>query len=388
MIPYSTQTINKKDIDSVVRTMKSDFLTQGPKSKIFERLISKTVNSKYTTVVNSATSALHISCMALNFKKGDILWTSPNTFSASSNCALHLGGKVDFVDINPYDGNMDVKLLENKLKLVKKSKLPKILVPVHFSGNPVEQDKIFFLSKKYNFKIIEDASHALGAKFKNETIGSCKWSDITVFSFHPVKIITTFEGGAATTNSKKLYERLRLFSNHGITKDSKKFYFNKHKPWYYEQQLLGLNYRLTDVAAALGISQLNKMKKFIKTRNYLAKLYEKNLDKKFVFTLDVKKNSLSSYHLYIIRLKDNVKYLHEKLFLFLRKKRINVNLHYIPVHLHPYYRKMGFKKGDFKNAEDHANRSISLPIFPGLKKNKVQLIYRLINNFFLQNAKK
>ena len=261
MIPYSTQTINNRDINSVVKTMKSSFLTQGPKIRTFEKLISKKVNSKYTSVVNSATSALHISCMALNFKKGDILWTSPNTFSASSNCALHLGGKVDFVDIDPFNNNVDINLLEKKLKLTRNSNRPKIFVPVHFSGNPVEQDKIFYLSKKYNFKIIEDASHALGATYKNEKVGSCKWSDITVFSFHPVKIITTFEGGAATTNNKKIYEKLKLFSNHGITKNSKNFFFRKNEPWYYEQQLLGLNYRLTDVAASLGISQIKNLQK-------------------------------------------------------------------------------------------------------------------------------
>ena len=387
MIPYSTQTINNKDINSVVKTMKSSFLTQGPKIKIFEKLISKKVNSKYTSVVNSATSALHISCMALNFKKGDILWTTPNTFSASSNCALHLGGKVNFVDINPFDNNVDINLLEKKLKLTRNSNLPKIFVPVHFSGNPVEQDKIYYLSKKYNFKIIEDASHALGAIYKNEKVGSCRWSDITVFSFHPVKIITTFEGGAATTNNKKIYEKLKLYSNHGITKNSQNFFFKKNEPWYYEQQLLGLNYRLTDVAASLGISQIKNLQKFIKSRNNIAKQYEKKLDKKFVNTTLIKKNSKSSFHLYVIKLKDNVKFLHKKLFLYLRKKKINVNLHYIPVHLHPYYRKLGFKKGDYKFAEDHATRSISLPIFPGLKKSKVELISKIINNF-LKNEKK
>ncbi len=387
MIPYSTQTINNKDINSVVKTMKSSFLTQGPKIKTFEKLISKKVDSKYTSVVNSATSALHVSCMALNFKKGDILWTTPNTFSASSNCALHLGGKVDFVDIDPFDNNVDVNLLEKKLKLTRNSNLPKIFVPVHFSGNPVEQDKIYNLSKKYNFKIIEDASHALGATYKNEKVGSCRWSDITVFSFHPVKIITTFEGGAATTNSKKIYEKLKIFSNHGITKNSKNFFFNKNKPWYYEQQLLGLNYRLTDVAASLGISQIKNLQKFIKSRNNLAKIYEKKLNKKFLYTTLIKKNSTSSFHLYVIKLKDNVKFLHKKLFLHLRSKKINVNLHYIPVHLHPYYRKLGFRKGDFKFSEDHANRSISLPIFPGLKKSKVDFISKTINNFF-KNEKK
>ena len=283
MIPYSTQTVDKSDIKAVVKTLKSKFLTQGPQIEKFEKKISQKVKAKYTSVVNSATSALHISCMALGFKKNDILWTSPNTFSASSNCALHLGGKVDFVDIDYRSGNIDVNLLERKLFNSKKiNKLPKILVPVHFAGNPTEQDKIYQLSKKYKFKIIEDASHAIGASYKNEKVGSCKWSDITVFSFHPVKIITTFEGGAATTNDKNIFKKLKLYSNHGITRDNKNFTFKKKQAWYYEQQLLGLNYRMTDVAATMGISQIKKLNKFVNARNNLAKIYNKHLSTNFL----------------------------------------------------------------------------------------------------------
>ena len=256
MIPYSTQKIDKRDIDEVIKTLKSSFLTQGPKVIKFEKQIAIKVNAKYAATTNSATSALHISCLALGFQKDDILWTSPNTFVASSNCALHIGGKVDFVDIDYLTGNIDINLLEKKLlRAKKKNKLPKILVPVHFSGLPTEQQKIYKLSKKYNFKIIEDASHSLGAKYKNEKVGSCKWSDISIFSFHPVKIITTFEGGCATTNKKIIYEKLKLFLNHGITKEKKKFKFKQNKSWHYEQQLLGLNYRMTDVSASIGLSQ-------------------------------------------------------------------------------------------------------------------------------------
>ena len=388
MIPYSTQTISKKDIKEVIKVLKSSFLTQGPKIKKFEISISKKVGVKYVSVVNSATSALHISCMALGFKKDDILWTTPNTFSASSNCALHLGGKVDFVDINYQTGNIDVDLLEKKLLYSKrKNKLPKILIPVHFAGYPSEQDKIYKLSKKYNFKIIEDASHSLGAKYKNQKVGNCKWSDITVFSFHPVKIITTFEGGAAMTNNQDLDKKLKLFLNHGITKDKKYFHNKKQKrkAWYYEQQLLGLNYRMTDVAATMGISQISRLNKFVTARNKIAKIYDKFLDKNFLVLPQRENHILSSYHLYVIKVKDEFNYLHEKLFNFLRDKKINVNLHYIPVHLHPYYKKLGFKKGDFKNSEKHSNRAISIPIYPNLKEKKVKDISNLINNFLKKN---
>ena len=388
MIPYSTQTISKKDIKEVIKVLKSSFLTQGPKIKKFEISISKKVGVKYVSVVNSATSALHISCMALGFKKDDILWTTPNTFSASSNCALHLGGRIDFVDINYQTGNIDVDLLEKKLLYSKrKNKLPKILIPIHFAGYPSEQDKIYKLSKKYNFKIIEDASHSLGAKYKNQKVGNCKWSDITVFSFHPVKIITTFEGGAAMTNNQDLDKKLKLFLNHGITKDKKYFHNKKQKrkAWYYEQQLLGLNYRMTDVAATMGISQISRLNKFVTARNKIAKIYDKFLDKNFLVLPQRENHILSSYHLYVIKVKDKFNYLHEKLFNFLRYKKINVNLHYIPVHLHPYYKKLGFKKGDFKNSEKHSNRAISIPIYPNLKEKKVKDISNLINNFFKKN---
>ena len=390
MIPYSTQTINKEDIKEVIKTLQSQFLTQGPKVEKFEKIIAKKVGSKFASVVNSATSALHISCMALGFKKNDILWTSPNTFVASANCALHLGGKVDFVDIDYLTGNIDINLLEKKLILAKKkNKLPKILIPVHFAGLPTEQDKIFKLSKKYNFKIIEDASHSIGAKYKNQKVGNCKWSDITVFSFHPVKIITTFEGGAATTNNKNLDEKLKLFLNHGITKNKKNFQNNEKKKhaWYYEQQLLGLNYRMTDVAATMGISQIKRLNKFVKARNKIAKIYNKSLDKNFLILPPTEDNVLSSFHLYVVKVKDESSFLHEKLFNYLRKKKININLHYIPVHLHPYYKKLGFKKGDYKSSEKHSISAISLPIYPNLKEKKVRDIAKLINNFYLKIKK-
>ncbi len=389
MIPYSKQTLDKKDIKAVVKTLKSPFLTQGPLIQKFEKIISNKVGAKYSAVVNSATSALHVSCMALDFKKDDILWTTPNTFVASSNCALHLGGKVDFVDIDYKTGNMSVEKLEKKLYFSKKKNLlPKIVVPVHFAGNPTEQDQIFKLSKKYKFKIIEDASHSLGAKYKLEKVGSCRWSDITVFSFHPVKIITTFEGGAAITNNLRVFKKLKLFSNHGITKSKKDFVFNKRIKWHYEQQLLGLNYRMTDVAASIGISQMRKLNKFVSFRNKIAKNYEKLLDKRYLILPEIRKDILSSFHLYVVKVKDKYSFLHEKLFNHLRNKKINVNLHYIPVHLHPYYRKIGFKPGNFKNSEKHAKTAISIPIFPNLSSKKQIYISKLINNFFKKNYEK
>ena len=389
MIPYSRQSLDKKDQEAVLKTLKSNFLTQGPLINKFERQISKTVGAKFAAVVNSATSALHVSCMALGFRKNDILWTTPNTFVASSNCALHLGGKVDFVDIDYDSGNMCVEKLEQKLFYSKKKNLlPKIIVPVHFSGNPTEQDHIYKLSKKYKFKIIEDASHSLGAKYKNEQVGSCKWSNITVFSFHPVKIITTFEGGAALTNSIKIYENLKILSNHGITKNFKDFSFKNKGNWYYEQKLLGLNYRMTDVAASIGLSQIKKLKKFVKLRNLIAKKYEKLLDKEYLILPKIKKNVQSSFHLYVIKIKNKYLSTHKKLFNHLRKNRINVNLHYIPVHLHPYYRKMGFKTGDFLNSEKHAKSAISIPIYPKLTNKNLVKISNLINKFYNNKLKK
>ena len=389
MIPYSRQTLDKKDRNAVLKTLKSSFLTQGPLINKFEKQISKTVGAKFAAVVNSATSALHVSCMALGFQKNNILWTTPNTFVASSNCALYLGGKVDFVDIDYDSGNMCIEKLEQKLFYSKKKNLlPKILVPVHFSGNPTEQDHIHKLSKKYKFKIIEDASHSLGAKYKKEQVGSCKWSDITVFSFHPVKIITTFEGGAALTNSIKIYKSLKIFSNHGITKNFKDFSFKNKGNWYYEQKLLGLNYRMTDVAASLGLSQIKKVKKFVKSRNLIAKKYEKLLDKKYLILPKIKKNVQSSFHLYVVKVKTKYLSKHKKLFNYLRKKRINVNLHYIPVHLHPYYRKMGFKTGDFLNSEKHAKSAISIPIYPKLTDKNLVKVSNLINKFFYNKLKK
>ncbi len=384
-IPYSRQLIDSKDINEVIKTLKSDFLTQGPKINELEKKFSKTVRSKYCTTVNSATSALHVACIALGLKKGDYLWTVPNSFVASSNCGLLIGAKVDFVDINFSTGNIDINILEKKLKNTPKKKLPKILVPVHYGGLPPQLDKISILSKKYNFKILEDASHAIGSSYKGSKIGNCKWSDITIFSLHPVKIITAGEGGIASTNNKLLDRKMKMLRNHGITKDKKFFKKKNNFKWYFEQQFLGLNYRMTDISAALCISQLKKIKNFVSKRNKIANLYKRLLNKKYLDLPHSNKISYSSFHLFVIRVKN--KYSREKLFNFLRKKKILVNLHYIPIHLHPYYKKLGFKKGQFPQSEKHAERSISLPIFPSLKTQQIKLITKYINYFLEKNEK-
>jgi len=388
MIPYGKQLIDSKDIESVKKALLSDWLTTGPLVEKFEKEIKKKTKSKFALAVNSATSALHLACMALDLKKGDYVWTTPNTFVSTANVALLCGAKVDFIDIELENYNLCTENLEKKLKKTPKKKLPKIVIPVHFGGHPCEMKKIQELSKKYKFKIIEDASHSIGAQYKNEKVGSCRWSDITVFSFHPVKIITTFEGGAALTNKNEIYKKLKMYSNHGITKNKKDFSNKKKGKWYYEQKFLGLNYRMTDVAASLGTSQIKKLNKFVNARNKIANKYAKLLNNKYIILPNIKNNTKSSFHLYVIKLRDEYNYLHEKLFNYLRKNKFNVNLHYIPVHLHPYYRKIGYKSGMFINAEKHAKSSISLPIYPGLENKNINNISKLINNFFNKNVKK
>lgn len=366
MIPYGKHDINQDDINSVLEVLKSDFLTQGPQVPIFERSVSEFVGAKHGVAVNSATSALHIACLSLGFTKGDILWTSPNTFVASANCAIYCGGKVDFVDINPDTLNMCPNALEAKLILAKeKGLLPKIVVPVHFAGQSCDMKRIYELSLQYDFKIIEDASHAIGGKYLNQYIGNCSYSDITVFSFHPVKIITTAEGGLATTNQSNLAERMNLFRTHGITRDKNLFNTKSEGSWYYEQHELGFNYRLTDLQAALGIAQLQRIQSFIEKRHILRECYEKLLDSENIILPKQDKNCYSALHLYPIQLKLDALTLSKKeIFESLCDQGIGVNTHYIPVHFHPYYEKLGFNRGDFPNAEHYYKSAISIPIFP------------------------
>lgn len=378
-INYSKHNISKKDITSVIKVLKSDFLTQGPTVKFFEKKIKKIVSAKYAFAVNSATSGLHVACMSIGISKNDVVWTSPNSFVASSNCALYCGAKIDFVDIDLKNYSLCPTKLENKLKSTKKKFLPKAIVLVHFAGYATNLERIKRLSKKYNFKIIEDASHALGGKYKNSYIGNCQFSDVCVFSFHPVKSITTGEGGLITTNSKKISAKINLFRNHGINRD-KKFLLNKTlKINHYEQIELGFNYRMSDIAAALGISQANRLKKFTHKRISVAKFYDKELInlpiQKPIFSKD------SSWHLYVILLKNNS--IRKKLFEFLKKKKINCQIHYIPIHIHPYYKKIGFKKKDFPNSVEYYERCLSLPIFFDLKFSAQKKIISLIKIFFL-----
>ncbi len=383
MIPYSKQFVSADDIKSVVKVLKSDFLTQGKQVPKFENKIKKFVGAKYAVAVSSASAALHLSCIALGLKKNDILWTVPNTFVASASCGLHCGAKIDFVDIDKNTNNISIYELEKKLKKAKKSKkLPKILIPVHFSGFPYEQDKIFKLSKKYKFKIIEDASHALGAKYKNINVGSCKWSNITVFSFHPVKPITTGEGGVITTNSKECYEILSKLRTHGITKNLNELNKKINSKWYYEQQLLGFNYRMSDIHASLGISQLKKINVFLKHRSKIANIYDKKLLHPLIVLPKKDKEYISTYHLYVIKLKlKKINRSYDYIFKKIQSKGIGINLHYLPVHLHPLFRKMGFKKGDFPSAEKYSKCAISIPIYFGLKNKDQKKVINIIKNF-------
>jgi len=384
-IPYGRQDISEDDITEVIKVLKSDFLTQGPQVPIFEDNISKYVGSDFAFAVNSATSALHIACLALEVGKGDLVWTSPNTFVASANCALYCGANIDFVDIDPETNNISVQSLRVKLEAAKKSdSLPKVFIPVHLSGNSCEMKEIFLLSKKYNFKIIEDASHAIGASYDGGKIGSCKYSDITVFSFHPVKIITTCEGGVATTNDKEIAEKLDLFRSHGITRNEEFMSKTSDGPWYYEQIGLGFNYRMTELQAALGSSQLKRLDRFIQKRNDLAKIYDSSLCKDHIDLPKIGSLSYSSFHLYIIKIKnitDNKT--HKSFFQYMRNLGIGVNLHYIPVHFHPYYKNLGFKEGDFPVSEDYYKKAISIPLYYGLQPDDQKFVIDKINSYFL-----
>lgn len=381
MIPYSRQYISRQDIKAVLNTLKSDFLTQGPAVSKFENSLSKFSGAEYAIATSSATGALHVACLALGVGTDDWVWTSPNSFVASANCARYCGAKIDFVDIDPFTANMSVVKLAEKLEVAKKSgKLPKVVILVHFAGQSCEMDKIYDLSQVYGFKIIEDASHAIGGKFRGEMIGNCRYSDITVFSFHPVKIITTGEGGAALTNSVEIARKLRLLSNHGITRE--KELFNEVGPdeiWNYQQINLGFNYRMTDIQAALGTSQLSKINKFMKARYKIVKYYNHSFQCFPLSVLYVAPYSLSANHLYVIRVESH---LQKSLYLHLKKFGIEANLHYIPIHLQPYFSKLGFKQGDFPESEKHFKTAISIPIYIGLKRYKQKRVINSINEFF------
>lgn len=367
MIPYGRQDITAADIEQVAQVLRSDFLTQGPAVPRFEQAVATRVRANHGVAVNSATSALHIACLALGLKEGDELWTVPNTFVASANCARYCGARVDFVDIDSRTWNISVPLLRDKLSAAKRAgKLPKVIVPVHFAGQPTDQQAIWALANEHGVRVIEDASHSIGALRNGEPVGSCRWADITVFSFHPVKIITTAEGGLALTNDARLAHSMSMLRSHGITREREAFTAPSAGPWYYEQQQLGFNYRMTDVQAALGLSQLARLDEYIERRNALARRYQQAFQGLPLDLPHVVEGSRSAFHIYVIRLQGATAARHCATFEALRERGVAVNLHYMPVHLQPYYRRLGFTPGQFPEAERHGTSAITLPLYPAL----------------------
>ena len=372
MIPYGRQDITQADIDAVVGVLQSDFLTQGPMVPRFEKIVAQHVGARHALAVNSATSALHIACLALGLGQGDWLWTTPVTFVASANCGLYCGAQVDFVDIDPRTYNLCPQALERKLEQAERvGKLPKVLVAVHLCGQPCDMAVIHALAQRYGVKVIEDASHAIGGKYQGEFIGNGRYSDITVFSFHPVKIITTAEGGMALTNDAELADKMALLRSHGITRDPAQMTHESDGPWYYQQIDLGFNYRMTELQAALGVSQMERLDQFVARRHQLAQRYDQLLAKLPVTTPWQHPDSYSGLHLYVIRLQhDQIGKSHRQVFEALRELDIGVNLHYIPVHTQPYYEAMGFKVGDFPEAERYYAEAFSLPMFQTLSEEQ------------------
>lgn len=378
MIPYGKQSISQADIDAVVGVLESDWLTQGPKVPMFESAITNYCNVDFACATNSATSALHIACLALDVGKNDIVWTSPISFVASANCALYCGAKIDFVDIDLTTGNMSVVALEKKLINAKqKNCLPKVVIPVHLAGQSCDMLAIHKLATQYGFKIIEDASHAIGAQYLGKQVGNCQFSDICIFSFHPVKIITSAEGGMAVTNSEYIAKRLKRLRSHGITTDPTEMTEASHGPWYYQQIELGFNYRMTELQAALGVSQMQRLDEFILARNAIASIYTQAFKAQPLNHLAQSDACLSSYHLYILQLED--KAAHHTLICELRNRKIMSHLHYIPIHIQPYYAALGFKESDFPNAIEYYQTSLTIPLHPGLTQSEQEFIIQTIN---------
>ena len=367
MIPYGRHHISEDDIKAVEEVLKSAFLTQGDKVALFEQTIAQYVGAKYAYAVNSATSALHIACLAIGLGKGDWLWTTPITYVASANCGRYCGADVDFVDIDPKTLNMSIDALEEKLRSAKlENRLPKVVVPVHLCGEPCDMKQIHRLSQEYGFKIIEDASHAIGAKYQDTFVGSCQYSDITVFSFHPVKIITTAEGGMAVTNNPKLAQQLSLYRSHCVTRDPSLMTHEPDGDWYYQQVGLGFNYRMTELQGALGVSQMGSLEKFIARRHQIAARYDEVFEGLPILLPYRNPENFSALHLYPIQVLPESGKTRKEVFDFFRAHDINANVHYIPVHTQPYYQQFGFKYGDFPNAEQYYSRAFSIPIFYGL----------------------
>ncbi len=374
MLPYGRQSISAADIAAVVKVLRSDWLTQGPAIEQFEQRVAEYCGAKYAVALANGTAALHLAALALDLKPGDQLWTSPITFVATANCALYCGAKVDFVDINPRTYNLDVEQLAAKLKKAKK--IPKIVAPVHLAGQSCEMKAIRLLSNKYGFAVMEDASHAIGGSYQKKPVGDCRFSDLATFSFHPVKIITTAEGGMIMTNRRDIYEKACLLRTHGITRDPKRMTEASHGPWYYQQIDLGYNYRITDLQAALGLNQMNRIGKFVQRRRALVQRYNELLKDLPVETPWCHPDANPSWHLYIVRVKKS----HREVFETLRKNGIGVNLHYIPVHTQPYYQKLGFKTGDFPVAEKYYREAISLPLYYELTDRQQDRVVAALKN--------
>ena len=381
MIPYGRQDISEADINAVIDVLKSDFLTQGPVVPAFEKAVTDYCSVKYAYAVNSATSALHISCLAIGVGKGDLVWTSPISFVASSNCALYCGASVDFVDIDPVTYNMSIAVLKDKLELAERTgKLPKVVIPVHLTGQSCEMKAIYELSIKYGFKIIEDASHAIGGKYLGEAIGNCKYSDITVFSFHPVKIITTGEGGMCVTNNAELALHLNRLRSHGIVRHPSEMTQLPDGPWYYQQLELGFNYRMTEIQAALGLSQMKRLNEFVESRHKIADQYNQKLKEEWMTTPWQHPDTYSALHLYVIRIKEGNDVVgHLQMFEKLRSAGILVNLHYIPIYRQPYYQEIGFNQSDFPNSESYYKEAISIPMYSSLTVDQQNFCIERIN---------
>lgn len=376
VIPYGRQNVSESDIQAVIEVLQSDFLTQGPAVPAFENALAQYCGAQHAAAVNSATSALHLACLALDVKPGDWVWTSPITFVASANCALYCGASVDFVDIDSATYNLSVESLAEKLRQAERcGRLPKVLIPVHLCGLSCDMAAIHRLSRQYGFKVIEDASHAIGGRYRGEPIGNCRYSDITVFSFHPVKIITTGEGGMALTNDAMLAKKMALLRSHGITREPAEMTQAADGPWYYQQIELGFNYRITDIQAALGLSQLNRLDAFVDRRHQLAEMYRQQLAGLPLSWQLQPDDCRSSLHLFVVRLQTSqIGKSRLNIFQQLRDAGIGANLHYIPVHLQPYYQNRGFKPGDYPQAERYYAEALTLPLYPDLSEPQLNQV--------------
>lgn len=382
-IPYGRQDISDRDIEAVVKTLRSDWLTQGPAVSHFENTAAKYVGAKYAVAVCNATAALHIACLAYDIGPGDIVWTSPNTFVASANCALYCGATVDFVDIDPLSYNVSIQALSEKLEKAKqKNALPKLFIPVHFAGQPSDMKEIYSLAKQYGFGVLEDASHAVGGSYRDKKIGSCEYSDMTVFSFHPVKIFTTGEGGMVLTNNEKLYHKLMRLRSHGITRDPALMTEKTHGDWYYQQIDLGFNYRITDMQAVLGTSQIERLDSFVERRRAIAARYDEELANMPLILPHQHKNTHSPYHLYVIQVQSDAKKNRKEVFDAMRSVEIGVNVHYIPVYLQPYYKKLGFETGYCPQAEKYYANAMSIPMYSALSNEDQSRVISAIKKIF------